>query len=194
MKSIVVASTNPVKTRAALSGFRKMFPGEVFQCEGVPASSGVRDQPASDSETFQGALNRARRAAEQRPQADFWVGIEGGVEPCAYPACQDELMAFAWVVVIGRMIEAATLLGREPVNQLIGKGRSGTFFLPESIAGLIRQGMELGQADDAVYGRSNSKQENGAVGILTGDVIDRARLYEHALVLALIPFRSENHA
>jgi len=28
----------------------------------------------------------------------------------------------------------------------------------------------------------------GAVGLLTGGVIDRVALYEHALVLALIPF------
>jgi non-canonical (house-cleaning) NTP pyrophosphatase len=54
----------------------------------------------------------------------------------------------------------------------------------------VRQGMELGDADDAVFGRSNSKQANGAVGILTGNVIDRAELYEQAVVLALIPFKN----
>jgi inosine/xanthosine triphosphatase len=184
MKSIVVASTNPVKVQAARTGFQKMFPDEVFDTEMVNAPSRVSDQPASDAETYTGALNRARQAAELAPQADYWVGIEGGVQECDYEACQAEMMAFAWVVVIGR---------RNTGDLLIGKGRTGTFFLPERIASLVRQGMELGQADDEVYRRSNSKQENGAVGILTGDVIDRARLYEHAVVLALIPFRNENN-
>ena len=54
----------------------------------------------------------------------------------------------------------------------------------------MRQGLELGQADDIVFGRSNSKQANGAVGILTDDVIDRAQLYEPAVIFALIPFKN----
>ncbi len=41
-----------------------------------------------------------------------------------------------------------------------------------------------------VFGRTNSKQGNGAVGLLTGDVIDRAAYYVHAVILALIPFRN----
>jgi len=48
--------------------------------------------------------------------------------------------------------------------------------------------MELGHADDMVFKRDNSKQKNGAVGILTHDLIDRASYYEQALILALIPF------
>jgi len=41
-----------------------------------------------------------------------------------------------------------------------------------------------------VFGKENSKQTYGAVGLLTGDVIDRTRFYEDAVVLALIPFRN----
>jgi non-canonical (house-cleaning) NTP pyrophosphatase len=55
---------------------------------------------------------------------------------------------------------------------------------------LIDQGMELGEADDVVFGRNNSKQKNGAVGILTGDVVTRTSYYVEAVCLALIPFRN----
>ena len=55
---------------------------------------------------------------------------------------------------------------------------------------LVREGKELGEADDIVFGKENSKQTYGAVGLLTGDVIDRTRFYEDAVVLALIPFRN----
>jgi non-canonical (house-cleaning) NTP pyrophosphatase len=70
----------------------------------------------------------------------------------------------------------------------LGQARSGTFLLPPAVADLVRQGVELGEADDRVFGRQNSKQANGAIGLLTGDVIDRVALYEHAVILALVPF------
>jgi inosine/xanthosine triphosphatase len=171
MPKIVIASTNPVKIQAVCWGFQRMFPQEMFHFDMVSTLSGVSDQPASDAETLQGALNRAANAQSRLPQADYWVGVEGGIEDLG-----GEMAAFAWIVV--RSL------------QQCGKGRTGTFFLPPAVAELVRQGKELGEADDIVFGRSNSKQENGAIGLLTGDVIDRAQLYEPAVVMALIPFRN----
>jgi inosine/xanthosine triphosphatase len=171
MKTIALASNNPVKVQATLSGFQKMFPDESFRVETVSVPSGVRDQPFSDEETLQGALNRAQNASRLVPAADYWAGIEGGVEETG-----GEMAAFAWVVVL--------------TPRLVGKGRTGAFFLPSRVADLIRQGKELGEADDMVFGRSNSKQDVGAVGLLTGNVVDRARLYEQAVILALVPFKN----
>jgi non-canonical (house-cleaning) NTP pyrophosphatase len=51
--------------------------------------------------------------------------------------------------------------------------------------------MELGAADDLYFGRSNSKQANGAIGLLTGDVLDRVRYYEQAVIMAFIPFKNQ---
>ena len=173
MKKIVVASKNPVKINAVRDAFEKMFPNEVFNMEGISVSSGVSDQPISDTETLQGALNRAGNAEKEISRADFWVGIEGGIEEK-----NSEMEAFAWVAI-------------RSANGVVGKGRSGTFFLPPKIAELIRQGKELGEADDIVFERTNSKQENGAVGILTDGVVDRTKYYTEAVVLALIPFKNE---
>ncbi len=171
MKKIVLASNNPVKIQAALNGFQRMVPGEEFAVESVSVPSGVSNQPYSDQETITGAANRASRAAHVVPMADYWIGIEGGIQEWL-----EEIVAFAWVVVKDR--------------RLTGKGRTGTFFLPDEVARLVRQGKELGEADDIVFGRVNSKQENGAVGLLTGNVIDRAKFYEEAVILALIPFKN----
>jgi inosine/xanthosine triphosphatase len=171
MKSIILASTNPVKRDAVLTGFLRMFPNDEFYIQGIAVPSGVSDQPLDSGETLQGALNRSARAAAARPEADYWVGIEGGVENLA-----GKLAAFAWVVVRS--------------NQGLGKSRTGTFFLPPAVTELIRAGKELGEAGDLVFGRINSKTENGAVGLLTRDVIVRAELYAHAVVLALIPFKN----
>jgi inosine/xanthosine triphosphatase len=171
MKTIVIASQNPVKKQAALHGFKRMFPGEGFQIKDVTVPSGVSEQPCSNSETLRGAANRAHKARAVFPQADYWIGIEGGVEE------QDEgLTAFAWVVVLS--------------GELQGQSRTGTFFLPRVVAELVHNGEELGRADDLVFGDSNSKQKNGAVGLLTNNVIDRASLYTEAVILALIPFKN----
>lgn len=181
MKAVIIASQNPVKIQAAEEGFARMFPGEEFSFGAVSAPSGVRDQPVGSLETLQGALNRAMAARLLMPGADYWVGIEGGVEEFTTEMLPEglqsaSLAAFAWVVVLGR--------------SQAGKGRTGTIFLPPRIAELVRAGKELGEADDIVFGRSNSKQENGAVGLLTGDAVDRAGFYEEAVVLALAPFRN----
>jgi non-canonical (house-cleaning) NTP pyrophosphatase len=82
--------------------------------------------------------------------------------------------AFAWVVIHD--------------DRRCGRGRSGEFFLPEKVAELVRGGVELGEADDRVFSRNNSKQGNGAIGLLTNDIIDRKSLYIPAVIFALIPF------
>jgi inosine/xanthosine triphosphatase len=171
MKTIVVASTNPVKAQAAIEGFSAMFPAEEFTVEPLQAVPSISVQPMSDVETLAGALERARMVRDAAPAADYWVGIEGGAEPR-----DGQLGVFAWVVVLDRERQ--------------GQGRSGEFFLPEKVAGLVRSGVELGEADDRVFGRSNSKQQNGAVGLLTADVVDRAGLYVPAVIFALIPFKN----
>ena len=70
-----------------------------------------------------------------------------------------------------------------------GEARTATFQLPPEIAGLVRQGVELGHADDRVFGRSNSKEKDGAIGILTDGLVDRKAYYAHAVMLALVPFK-----
>ncbi|OEK02674.1 inositol monophosphatase [Roseivirga sp. 4D4] len=166
---VVVGSKNPVKTKCTQIAFEKVFPNEKIIVEGVSVPSGVSDQPMSDKETLQGALNRTIQAQEDYPNADYWVGIEGGIEDS-----KEGMDAFAWVTIHSK-------------NQS-GQARTATFQLPPKVQELVRQGIELGVADDMVFQRSNSKQTNGAVGILTNDLIDRASYYEPAVVLALIPF------
>jgi inosine/xanthosine triphosphatase len=171
MNIIVLASKNPVKIKATLEGFGRILPHETFELVPVSVASGVSCQPMNNEETLRGAFNRAYGAADMVPTGDFWVGIEGGVEEL-----QGEMAAFAWVVIL--------------TKDTVGKGRTGTFFLPNQVAQLIREGKELGDADDIVFGKINSKQKDGAIGILTGNVIDRAKLYEEAVVLALVPFKN----
>jgi inosine/xanthosine triphosphatase len=166
---LVVASTNPVKRRAVEQGVAAAFPARTISVETVATESGVAEQPMSDTETRTGAENRAAGAVRVRPDADLYFGVEGGVEDGPLG-----LLAFAWVVVCGD--------GR------IGRARSAAFVLPEAVAEKVRAGMELGLADDEVFGRTDSKRRDGAIGLLSGGALDRAGLYRPAVIAALLPF------
>jgi len=169
---IIVASKNPVKMNATLDGFTAMFDGETFEVEGVSVSSGVSEQPSDDAETAIGARNRAMNAREAYPDADYWVGLEGGIE-----AKGDDMESYAWIVVVNK-------------DGKVGRAKTGVFFLPAKVAALIKEGKELGEADDIVFGQSNSKQSNGAIGLLTHDVVTRSGYYKEAVIFALIPFKN----
>lgn len=169
MMRVVVASLNPVKIAAVQQALERLFPDQKWEVVGQAVESGVSDQPCSDAETLQGARQRAWRARERFPEAGLWVGIEGGVQEQA-----EGMASFAWVVVCSR--------------ERIGQARSGTFFLPPAVANRVREGYELGEADDMVFGLQHSKQRMGAVGLLTQGAIDRTALYRHAVLLALIPW------
>jgi len=173
LKKIIVASKNPVKKNATLEGFQSAFPNAQFKAEGISAPSGVSDQPMSDLETFQGAKNRAEYIQKNNPLADYWVGIEGGID-----IVNNEMEVFAWIYIVSKVNEESK----------IGKAKTGTFYLPKQIQDLINKGYELGEADDTVFQKNNSKQKGGSVGILTNNIITRTSYYQEAVVLALIPF------
>jgi inosine/xanthosine triphosphatase len=168
--SIIVASKNPVKVNSALKGFQEMFPSTEFVATGISVPSGVSDQPIGNKETFQGALNRAKSAKNNNPNADFWIGIEGGNIRHG-----SEMEAMAWVVILSK--------------SKVGKARTAGFFLAKKTVELINEGMELGHADEITFGIQNSKQKMGSSGLLTDNIIDRERFYIPAVILALIPFK-----
>lgn len=174
MPVVMVGSLNPVKIEAARRGFEAIFPSETWDIRGQSVPSGVAHQPMGHEETLAGAAERARAVLEHNPSADYGIGIEGG---CAWVG--GELTTMAWIVIYGR-------------DGQIGKACSGSFILPKEVAALVAEGLELGDADDRVFGQSNSKQKNGSIGLLTGDVITRADYYAPAVSMALIPFRPEN--
>lgn len=169
---VVVASKNAVKIAATEAAFVGMFPGETFTFEGMNVESGVSDQPMTDSETLRGASNRADNAKAAEPKADYWVGLEGGLE-----RKEGRLESLGWMVVLAS-------------NGKRSMSRTSTFVLPEEVAKLIDQGMELSQADDIVFKRVDSKHSHGTVGILTDNYVTREAYYEQAISLALIPHKN----
>lgn len=169
MDKVFIGSLNPVKIACVEKAFSQSFPDQKFEFIGKGVESGVSDQPMSDKETYTGARNRAERLKKSEPDGCYWIGVEGGVDEL-----HNRMHAYAWMVVLNRQFE--------------GEARTATFQLPPPIVDLIHQGIELGEADDLIFKRKNSKKKDGAVGILTQGAIDRMEYYLHAMVLALIPF------
>lgn len=167
---VIVSSLNPVKIQATKNGFLAYFSRDEITIMPIFVPSGVSNQPKGNRETLRGAKNRVKHAKSIYPNADYWVGIEGGIEKK-----RNEVNAFAWVYILSKT-------GKE------GKGKSGTYFLPKKLIELINKGHELGKASDIAFNLKNSKHKQGSIGILTKNVIDRTEYYKPAVIFALIPF------
>lgn len=176
IRQVVIGSQNPVKVGAVRSVLVRVAPGAGVA--GVEVPSGVPDQPWGDAQTIEGALARARLAlghalAHGRAGADavLGVGIEGGVVddgPAGLRTC-------AWAAIVD-------------VEGRAGIGGSLAMPLPPAVATLVRAGSELGHAMDEVSQGSETKRGPGAVGILTGGLLDRQQAYEVLVTYALARF------
>ena len=169
MLTIAVGSKNSVKVNAVREGFGDLF-GPV-DARGVEAESGVPAQPMGDETTRTGALNRAQQALQAIPEATYGVGLEGGITEMP----DGVMYCHAWCAIVDR-------------EGSVGWASTGRCELPPPVAELIRAGLELGAADDQVFGRTNSKQGEGAVGLLTRGRIDRTAFYAPAVTMALARF------
>ena len=170
----MVGSENPVKLEATREAFLKYFSD--VKIEGVKVPSGVPDQPLNE-DTFRGAENRVeelKRINEARGlNADFFVGIEGGVI---------ELYSVWFGFGVACVMDKS---GKKSF------GTSSLFPLPEKFLKPVLEGKELGEVVDEYTGRKNIKKNEGAIGILTRGVITRKDLYVPAVISALIPHITE---
>ncbi|HXT17437.1 MAG TPA: inosine/xanthosine triphosphatase [Gemmatimonadaceae bacterium] len=173
IRTIAVGSTNPVKCGAVRAVLAPLAPQA--HVEGIAVASTVSDQPFGDDETIRGALARAT-AARDALGADLGVGIEGGV----VEQSDGRMRTCAWAAIIDKA-------GRS------GVGGSLAMPLPDAVAAMIRDGLELGHAMDRLVGEHDTKRGKGAVGILTAGLVDRQRAYEVLVMYALAPFLSPDY-
>ncbi|EGQ9598977.1 inosine/xanthosine triphosphatase [Vibrio parahaemolyticus] len=169
-QKVVIASLNPAKINAVKSAFQSAFPQQAFEFVGISVPSEVADQPMTNKETHRGAVNRVKNAKVEMPTADFYVGLEAGIEGN---------VTFAWMV-----IESDTHRG---------ESRSASLMLPPEVLAQLADANELGDVMDKVFGTENIKQKGGAISLLTQNQLTRSSVYHQALILALIPFTNPDH-
>jgi inosine/xanthosine triphosphatase len=169
MLKVAVGSLNPVKISAVKSAFIKML-GE---CEvvGFSVPSGVSNMPMSFDEITAGARHRAQAALEAG-QADYGVGLEGGLDDTDLGTF---LMGFVAIVdKAGRW----------------GYSRGEGLYMPEKIVRLVKEsGKELGEVMDNLRGLKNTKQHEGCIGYFTDNLIDREESFKNPTICALSRFK-----
>lgn len=165
---VAVGSTNKTKIEPVKDIFSHHF--KKVLVKGVSVESGVNDQPMSDDEMYQGALNRARNALKKIKESDFGVGIEGGVHEYSYGWFERSI-----VVIIDK-------------KGNIGVGSSGGLKLPEKVMKRIQKGENLEQAVDGLFGTKKIGQSIGMFGIMTKGIVTRAEGVKHGVAFAIARF------
>lgn len=174
MLQVIVASLNPAKIAAAQLALAQLLPDSAFVVTGVAVDSGVAEQPVSDTETYQGARQRAFAAKISVPEADLWIGMEGGIEFINPQLNPQHCIAFAWIQVLGSTLDNAS--------------RSASLTLPPIVAQALANGEALGPAMDRLYQQSHNRPTGGAIGMLTQQHLTRRTVYRDTLILALAPW------
>lgn len=155
---IIVGTNNKAKLNAVASVFQNV---DIYA---KSVSSNVSAQPMSDGETKCGAYNRALAAIEKEPSA-YGIGLEGGVM-----FLNENIYLCSWGVLVTPKKEVYTASG-------------GRIPLPKEFIPKLRKGTELSEIMNEFAQKENVREKEGAIGILTNNLVDRSELFEHVLKL-----------
>jgi inosine/xanthosine triphosphatase len=144
--------------------------------------SGVSSMPRSQEELMLGAQRRVqqliRMLHEERVEADFFVGLEGGF----YRATIDEkkiTFLQGWVYVSD---------GRHGHF-----GSTGSIEVPSRIAHLVYdEHRELGDIIDDFATETDIRNKEGAFGVFSLGALTRQQSFEFAVISAFSPFYNSN--
>lgn len=166
MFNIAVGSSNPAKIESVHLAMDQL--GIQAIISGNEVQSGVSQQPLSDNETIQGALNRAKslRSLEEGNFFDYLIGLEGGIVETPFG-----MFVCNWGVVINR-------------EEKIGIGGGLRVQIPFHIAEKVREGTELGKVLGDFYGDQEIKNSKGMIGILTNNQINRSLVFRDVVICA----------
>ncbi|WLD95442.1 DUF84 family protein [Alkalihalobacillus sp. AL-G] len=156
---VAVGSKNPAKIRAVEKVTNKLG----WTIEAIDTPSLVSEQPFSDSETRQGALNRASACIPNG--YDIGLGLEGGV-------VDTEVGMFLcnWGALVTR--------GR---TNFVASGAK--ILLPTEIAEPVRSGRELGDVMADYTDKKDVRKKEGAIGIFTDGWVTRDEMFAHVVKL-----------
>ena len=161
---ILIGTNNRAKTKAVKEVASIYYPEATFENREVPSL--VSNQPMSNEETRQGAINRAKQLMAHS-DATFGIGLEGGVQ---------ELDGTMYICNWG-----ALATKDKEVFTATGAGVP----LPEIIATQLRAGAELGPIMDVYTNKNDIRHDEGAIGVCTNGFVKRSDMFEHIMLLLL---------
>ncbi len=149
-----------------------------MEVSGYEVDSGVGHTPTSREELMQGARQRAE-ALRQKLQAlnqsaDFYVGVEGGLDVVSE---NDTKRVF---------LESWAYVSDGHQGHF---GCSGSIELPKILAeDVLSNGVELAAAIDQFAGEVGIRDGQGAWGVLSANLISRQDSFRLAVIAAFAPF------
>jgi inosine/xanthosine triphosphatase len=169
---IVISTENKAKVQAVKEVLESVWNDIMIIAEKFP--SDISEQPVTEQEGIEGAVNRIKNSKEKYSDADYYIGMEGFVDSNEYG------MFLAGAVVIENNIGDR------------GVGVSGKIQLPDDIKTKIDQGEELGPLVQNLMNDSKNEIRNfdGTNGILTKGLYNRVDEFKDATKCALAKFLS----
>jgi inosine/xanthosine triphosphatase len=182
---IAAGSTRRPKLNAvqeAADLFRCYFTADTtIEVHGYEVQSGVSHTPLSREELMQGARQRAEtlaaRLAATGDAANFYVGLEGGLDVVEEHG-KRRVFLESWAYVTD--------------GERGHFGCSGSVEIPEALAEeVVIRGTELSAAIDDFAGQAGIRDAQGAWGVLSGNLISRQESFRVAVVAAFAPFYNQ---
>ena len=167
---VVIGSNNKPKRNAVENSFKAAFPTEEITIETISTNSGVSAHPTSGEESIKGALTRMAQAKELIADADYYVGIEGGLLRSSGRAWE-----IGWIAINDSSGKIAT-------------GLSAGIELRGKILDAITDGIELNEVLENDFGIQFAGDSNGFYGLATNDLTTRQAAYEQGVTFALASF------
>ncbi|MES2471137.1 MAG: inosine/xanthosine triphosphatase [Patescibacteria group bacterium] len=166
MKTIVVASTNPVKISVVSKAIAAVLPNETFDVVSSDLEkSGA--EPFGRGESLEQVRTAIREAKKLHPGADYYIAMEGGVE------------------INGTEIDEVAYVIAEDSSKNESISHAASFSVPHDIALEVRKGVPFSEAVEQFFKVKDVKQGGGFVKILTGGLIDKEALYMQPTIIAL---------
>lgn len=171
---VAVGTSNPIKVRAVENVFSKFFSAVVVM-KRIP--SGVPSQPIGLDVTVKGAISRAKGALDADPQAELGVGIEAGIIPV--PGTLSGYMDQQFAAIIDR--SGRVTLGGGP-----------SFEYPRfMVKRVLEERIEVNSLMAELTGEPLLGHKEGAIGYFSRGALNRTKLTELAVLMALIPRLNE---
>ena len=164
---VAVGSTNEVKVEAVRSVFAQAF--GLVEVASVKPDDTFERQPMEER-VVEGAVRRAKLALE-RTGADFGVGVEAGL---FYNKSLDRFLDVQYCAIVDAS-------GRLTV------GHGPGFEYPPSVVESVLKGGTVGDTMSVITDIEDIGRKQGSIGYLSDGMIDRRRLTEIAVLMALIP-------
>ena len=181
---IAIGSKNPAKIKAVKLGFSTLFPE--IECRYYPilVDSQVGVQPFGFEPTIQGAINRAKNAYTSafndhtENTTKFGIGIEAGMIPV--PLTRTGYLDYQFCAIYQS-------------NGSVSIGSGPGFEYPLKIVEMLLKDPshhEIGTIIAELSGIDNTKENEGAIGLLSKNTFQRSDILQYSVISALLPLKS----